>query len=88
MPRRRQGYNLTHVLIALLVMHGTVRERTLRKILRRGVYPYLRRLRQAGVVDYRDGVVTLSPGFRELINAYVRGIEEIEKAGSGDTVKV
>ena len=78
MPRRRQGYNLTHVLIALLVMYGTVRERTLRKVLRRGVYPYLRRLRQAGVVDYRDGVVTLSPGFKELINVYARGIEEFE----------
>ena len=83
MPRRRQGYNLTHVLLALLIRYEVIRERTLRKILRRSVYPYLRRLRQAGVVNYRDGVVTLSPGFRELINAYARDIEEIEKAGSG-----
>ena len=83
MPKRRQGYNLTHVLLALLVRYEVVRERTLRKVLGRRVYPYLRRLRQSGVVIYRDGVVSINTSFKDLINAYARDIEEFEKAGGG-----
>ena len=79
MPRRRQGYNLTHVLLALILRYEVVRERTLRKVLGRRVYAYLRRLRQAGVVMIRDGVVSLNTSFKDLINTYARDIEKIEK---------
>ena len=82
MPRRRQGYNLTHVLLALLIRYEVVRERTLRRVLGRRVYPYLRRLRESGVVVYRDGIVSLNTSFKDLINAYARDIEKVEKKPS------
>ena len=83
MPRRKQGYNLTHVLIALLVRYEVVRERTLRKLLGKRVYPYLRRLRQSGVVVYRDGVVSINTSFKDLINMYTREIEKEKNKQQG-----
>ena len=76
MPPRRQGYNLTHVLIALIIKHETIRERTLRKLLGKRVYAYLRRLRRSGVVIYRDGIVSINTSFKDLINMYAREIEK------------
>lgn len=79
MPRRRQGYKLNYVLLALVVRREVVQARVLRKIFGRRVYAYLRRLRESGVVVVRDGVVSLNTSFKDLINAYARDIERIER---------
>ncbi|GAB6947594.1 hypothetical protein JCM16161A_17240 [Vulcanisaeta sp. JCM 16161] len=76
MPRRKQGYNLTHVLIALMARKEVVRERELRRLFSRRVYPYLMHLEAAGVITIKDGVVAINTSFKDLINLYLRDIEK------------
>lgn len=79
MPRRRQGYKLNYVLLAILAKREVVPTRVLRRLFGRGVYAYIRRFKESGVADSRDGAVTLSEAFKNLINLYLRKIDEEEK---------
>mgnify|MGYP001772727581 CR=1 FL=1 len=79
MPRRRQGYKLNYVLLAILAKRGPVPTRVLRRLFGRGVYAYIRRLRESGVADSRGGAVALSEAFKNLINLYLRKIDEEER---------
>ena len=79
MPKRRQGYKLNYVLLALIARREVVQARVLRRLFGRRVYAYLNRLRESGVVVVRDGVVSINTSFKDLINAYARDIERIEK---------
>ena len=80
MPRRRLGYNLSQVLLALIIRRGSVQVRVLRRLFGRGVYAYLERLEESGVVVVRDGIASVNTSFNDLINTYIRDIEKAIKA--------
>ena len=85
MPRRRQGYKLNYVLLAILVRRGSAQVRALRRLFGPRVYAYLRRLEEAGVVVVRSGVASLNTSFNDLINLHLRDLEKAreEKAAQG-----
>ena len=85
MPRRRQGYKLNYVLLALLVRRGSAQVRVLRRLFGPRVYAYLRRLEESGVVVIRSGVASLNTSFNDLVNLYLRDLEKAreEKAAQG-----
>jgi len=79
MPRRRQGYNLAHILLVLLARRG-YRLADLRKIFGDSVYAYIGHLRRSGVVVVRDGVVPLNASFLDTVRVFER---ELEKSTRG-----
>ena len=82
MPRRRQGYKLNYVILALLVRRGSASVKTLRRLFGRRVYAYLRRLEESGVVVIRSGVASLNTSFNDLINLHLRDLERERAAAS------
>lgn len=78
MPRRRQGYALTHVLLALLTRRG-YRLAELRRVFGDRVYAYVEHLRSVGVVVIRDGVVSLNTSFMDTVRLYEKDLEKMGK---------
>ena len=80
MPRRREGYKLNYVILALLVRRGSAQVRVLRRLFGPRVYAYLRRLEESGVVVIRSGVASLNTSFNDLINLHLRDLEREARA--------
>ena len=77
MPKRKQGYNLTHILLILLSKKG-YRLSDLRKVFGDSVYAYVNHLRKSGVVVVRDSVVTLNTSFLDTIKLFEKELEKNE----------
>ena len=77
MPKRRQGYNLTHILLVLLTRKG-YRLSDLRKVFGDGVYSYVNHLKKNGVVVVRDSVVTLNTSFLDTIKLFEKELGKNE----------
>jgi len=75
MPRRRQGYVLTHVLITLLSKRG-YRLADLRRVFGDSVYAYIGHLKRAGVVVIKDGVVHLNSSFLDTVKLFERELDK------------
>ena len=80
MPRRRQGYKLNYVILAILAKRGSAPVKALRRLFGRRVYAYLRRLEESGVIVVRSGVASLNTSFNDLINLYLRDLEKPKAA--------
>ncbi len=78
MPRRKQGYTLTHILITLLSKRG-YRLADLRRVFGDSVYAYVNFLRHTGVVVVRDGVVSLNSSFLDTVRIFERELERLAR---------
>ena len=79
MPKRRQGYKLNYVLLALLVRRGSAPVKALRRLFGRRVYAYLARLEESGVVVVRSGVASLNTSFNDLVRLYQRELDSLRE---------
>ncbi len=77
MPKRKQGYNRSHLLIGLLFMsQHCISKPNLYRLFGKNIYKYIDRLNDAGVIIEREGLVCINSSFLDTLKVYLKDLEQ------------